>query len=59
MVWFVTGLSLTAYGWLNAYAYWFRPDCLVPAEQAIAFAMCLLIMGLLMHLTIRHVRLPL
>jgi hypothetical protein len=57
MIWFVTALSLAAYSWLIAYAYWFRPECLVPAEQAIAFEICLLLMGLLMHLAIRHVRL--
>lgn len=57
MVWFTTVLAMAAYGWLNLYASRFRPECLVSAEQAIAFEMCLLVMGLLMHLTIRHVRL--
>jgi hypothetical protein len=57
MIWFVTALSLAAYSWLIAYAYWFRPENLVPAEQAIAFEICLLLMGLLMHLAIRHIKL--
>ena len=56
MIWFTTALVLAACAWLNTYAFWLRPEYIVPAEQAIAFAICLLMMGLLMHLIVRYLR---
>jgi len=56
LVWFMTGLTIAGYLWVVAYAHWFRPEYAVSIDSSLAYILSLLVMGLIMHLLIRRMR---
>lgn len=56
LVWFVTALCMTGYIGLVIEAYRYRHHVAAPPQSILPFLMCLAIMGLIVHFTLRRIR---
>ncbi len=56
LVWLVTGLCMSGYVWLVVEAHWHRPHLAPPPQALPPFLMSLVIMGLIVHFTLRRIR---